>query len=100
MDDTNLVATDEQECAALLEQFEGAALAGLNRIPIPAAWAITARYFTVAALLRLASKLMIAALTEDPDTRHHSRYADMLAEVARRIAPWSGAPAPTRERLH
>jgi hypothetical protein len=99
MDDTNLVATEQQECAALLESLEGAILTGLHRIPMPPEWAITARYFTVAALLRLASKLMIAALTDDPDTRQHAQYADMLAEVSRRIAPWSGAPMPT-ERLH
>jgi len=101
-DDNNLVATEQDECAALLEQLEGAMLAGLNRIPIPPAWAITARYFTVAALLRLASKLMIAALTEDPDPRHHARYADMLAEVSRRIAPWAdraGRRVPP-DRMH
>jgi hypothetical protein len=72
MDDTNLVATEQEECAALLASLEGALLESLNRIPIPPAWAITARYFAIAALLRLASRLMIDA--DDDPTQHHAQW--------------------------
>jgi len=99
-DQQNLMHAEEDECAALLGQMEAAALAGLNSLQVPAEWAITARYFAIAALLRLASQLMIAALTNDPEPRHHARYADMLAEVSRRIAPWSGARVPASGRTH
>lgn len=103
MDNDNLVNAEHDECAALLAQMEAAALAGLNSLAIPDEWAITARYFAIAALLRLASSMMATALTEDPDVRHHARYEAMLVEVYRRIAPWSdlaGRPNGPSDRMH
>jgi hypothetical protein len=96
MDD--LINAEENGCARLMDQFEGRIVAALDPLALPAEWAVTARYFVIATLLRLASKLMMAALTEDPDVRHQARYVDMIAEVSRRIAPW--AMPETAGRMH